>query len=69
METTLLLNDEARPGKLMLENIAPIKVTPRETEPVAGCNCDRWGHPCAGCAERIAQRRAEQNRTTTPRGV
>ena len=22
---------------------------------VAGCNCDRWGHPCPGCVERIAQ--------------
>ena len=26
-----------------------------EIETVAACNCDRWGHPCSGCVERIAQ--------------
>jgi hypothetical protein len=36
----------------MLHNVAPSKVTLRETEAVAGCNCDRWGHPCPGCVER-----------------
>jgi hypothetical protein len=46
MKTNLLLNDETRPGELMLQNIAPTKAMLRETETVAGCNCDRWGHPC-----------------------
>ena len=25
-----------------------------EIKAVAGCNCDRWGHPCPSCVERIA---------------
>ena len=59
MKTTLLLNDETRPAKLMLQNIAPTKVTLRETVAVVGCNCDRWGHPCLGCDERKVQPKAE----------
>jgi len=59
MKTTLLLNDEARPAKLMLQNIAPTKVILRETEVVAGCNCDRWGHPCLGCEEPKVQPKAK----------
>jgi hypothetical protein len=51
MKTTRLLNDETRPAKLMLRNIATTKVIVREAEAVAGCNCDRWDHPCAGCVE------------------
>ena len=23
------------------------------------CNCDRWGHPCAGCLDRKNQTKAE----------
>jgi hypothetical protein len=59
MKTTLLLNDESRRAKLMLQNIAPTKVILRETEAVAGCNCDRWGHPCPRCDERKVQPKAE----------
>jgi hypothetical protein len=59
MKTSLLLNDESRRATLMLQNIALAKLTLRETEAVAGCNCDRWGHPCPGCDERKVQRKAE----------
>ena len=59
MKTTLLLNDESRPAKLMLQNVAPTNLTRRETLAVAGCNCDRWGHPCPGCDERKAQPKTE----------
>jgi hypothetical protein len=31
-----------------LRNALPAKLPVRETEAVAGCNCDRWGHPCPG---------------------
>jgi hypothetical protein len=31
----------------------------RETEAVAGCNCDRWGHPCPSCDEREVQMKAQ----------
>jgi len=48
---TLLLNDETRPTNLMLENNAITKVILRRTIAVAGCNCDRWGHPCSDCDE------------------
>ena len=49
MKTILLLHDE--PTQL-LRNALPAKFPIRETEAVAGCNCDRWGHPCPGCVER-----------------
>ena len=53
MKTILLLHDEATQPKQLLRNALPDKVPVRETEAVAGCNCDRWGHPCPGCVERI----------------
>lgn len=59
MKTTLLLNDERTPAKLMLANVAPAEVTLHEPEAVAGCNCDRWGHPCSGCDERKVWPKAE----------
>ena len=48
MKTTLFLNDETVQAKLLLENPAPTEAPVHETEAVAGCNCDRWGHPCPG---------------------
>jgi hypothetical protein len=59
MKATLLLNDESETARLMLKDVAfdPVKV--RETEAVAGCNCDRWGHPCSGCDEREVQMKAQ----------
>ena len=43
MKTILLLHDEATQPKQLLRNALPDKVPVRETEAVAGCNCDRWG--------------------------
>jgi hypothetical protein len=53
MKTTLLLTDEAETNRLMLKDVAFEKLAPRHTEAHAGCNCDRWGHPCTGCVERV----------------
>jgi hypothetical protein len=55
MKTTLLLNDETRAAKLMLDDNALAKVIIRESAAVAGCTCDRWGHPCPGCDESKVQ--------------
>jgi hypothetical protein len=55
MKTIRLLHDEATPRMQLLQHAVPTKVLMRETEAVAGCNCDRWGHPCPGCVERVAQ--------------
>jgi len=55
MKTILLLHHEATQPTHLLRNALPAKFPVRETEAVAGCNCDRWGHPCPGCVERIAQ--------------
>ena len=52
MKTILLLHDEAKQPPQLFRNALPAKLPVRETEAVAGCNCDRWGHPCAGCLER-----------------
>jgi hypothetical protein len=48
MKTILLLHDEAKQPTKLLRNALPAKLPVRETEAVAGCNCDRWGHPCPG---------------------
>jgi hypothetical protein len=60
MKTNLLLNDETRPAELILQNIAPTKVILREAVAIAGCNCDRWGHPCPGYDERKVQPKPER---------
>jgi hypothetical protein len=53
MKTILLLHDEARRPTHLLQNAVPARVPIREIETIAGCNCDRWGHPCPGCVERV----------------
>jgi len=60
MKTTLLLNDETVQAKLLLENPAPTGAPVHETEAVAGCNCDRWGHPCSGCGHSNAELKGER---------
>ena len=59
MKATLLLNDESETARLMLKGVAFDLVKVHETEAVAGCNCDRWGHPCPGCDEREVQMKAQ----------
>jgi hypothetical protein len=51
MKPTFLLNDEPETVRLMLEEVTSGSVAARESEARAGCNCDRWGHPCAGCLD------------------
>jgi hypothetical protein len=53
MKTILLLHDEARRPTRLLQNADPTRVPIREIETVVSCNCDRWGHPCPGCVERV----------------
>jgi hypothetical protein len=52
MKPTLLLNDEPETVRLMLKEVTSAGVAVRESEARAGYNCDRWGHPCAGCLDR-----------------
>ena len=49
MKPTLLLSDEAETTKLMSKDPVFDELPVRDTEPHAGCKCDRWGHPCPGC--------------------
>ena len=49
MKPILLLNDEPETGRLMLEEVTSGSAAVHESEARAGCNCDRWGHPCPGC--------------------
>ena len=51
VKTILLLEDGNTQAKLMSQDPAHTKAFVRETKAVADCNCDRWGHPCAGCTE------------------
>ena len=53
MKNTLLLTDEAETTRLMLNDVAFEELAVRETKAHAGCNCDRWGHPCPGCVDRV----------------
>jgi hypothetical protein len=53
MKTILLLYDEAGRPTHLLQNAVPARVPIREIETIASCNCDRWGHPCPGCIERV----------------
>jgi len=59
MKTILLLHDEATQPTQLLRNALPAKARVRETEAVAGCNCDRWGHPCPGCVNHDIVPKAE----------
>jgi hypothetical protein len=59
MNTIFLLNDETGSARPQLQDAPHGKATVRDTEAVAGCNCDRWGHPCLGCKEREMQPKAD----------
>jgi hypothetical protein len=52
MKTTLLLTNETETNRLMLKDVAFNELPVRDTEPHAGCNCDRWGHRRLGCVDR-----------------
>ena len=52
MKPTFLFSDEPETMRLMMvEEVTSGGVAVPESEARAGCNCDRWGHPCAGCFE------------------
>jgi hypothetical protein len=54
----LLLEEGNTDAKLMLQHPAHTSRFVRKTEAVAGCNCDRWGHPCPGCINGNAETKA-----------
>jgi hypothetical protein len=51
MKAILLLNDEIAVARLQLVNGTPDLSTTLPNGGSVGCNCDRWGHPCARCGE------------------
>jgi hypothetical protein len=55
MKKILFLNDETAHPTQLLQDAVGTAIPGRDTEAVAGCNCDRWGHPCPGCVDRIVQ--------------
>ena len=57
MKTIFSLNDEIAAARLQLADAAP--EPPARREKSQGCNCDRWGHPCANCDERSLQPKTE----------
>jgi hypothetical protein len=59
MKTILSLHDETTQPTQLLHDTVRARLPLHETEAVAGCNCDRWGHPCAGCVEHVAQPKPE----------
>jgi hypothetical protein len=52
MNTLLLLGDEARYLQPLLQDTVSMEVTLHYSGARAGCNCDRWGHPCPDYVER-----------------
>jgi len=58
MKATLLLIDEAETTRLMLKDVAFDALAVRDSEAHAGCNCDRWGHPCPGCVNHVVPKTA-----------
>ena len=55
MKANLLLTDEAEITRLMLKDVAFDELAMRDSEAHAGCNCDRWGHPCPDYVEHNVQ--------------
>ena len=55
MKQTLLLNDDLETVRPTLKDVTSGGVAVRESEDHAGCNCDRWGHPCPGCSKSKSQ--------------
>jgi hypothetical protein len=57
MRPILLLSDETTPRRQLLQDAAHTNVRVYHAEASAGCNCDRWGHPCPGCIEANVNRK------------
>lgn len=60
MTATLLLNDKDMHTRLLSQDAAPTEAALREAEPVVGCNCDRWGHPCRSYVHRNVRPNADR---------
>ena len=65
MKTTLFLSDEREAARRMSKEFASGELTVRENEAHAGCNCDRWGHPCPGCADHNIPTKAATTASST----
>ena len=61
MKPILLLNDETENVRLALEEVTSGGMARHESEARAGCNCDRWGHPYAGCLDRKKNKRSPRS--------
>jgi len=59
MKPILFLNDEPKTVRLMSGEVTFAGVALRESQARAGCNCDRWGHPCARCLDTKNQMKAD----------
>ena len=69
MKATLTDEKTPRPT-LLLRDAVSTKAPFRDTEAVAGCNCDRWGHPCPSCSDATIQPKPKvpiSSAATTPR--
>ncbi len=69
MKSTQLLTDEAKTNRLMLNDVAFDELPLRNTGARAGCNCDRWGHPCPGCIDRYIIPKSEDSDFITSQTV
>jgi hypothetical protein len=59
MKTILLLHHETTEPMQLLQDTVRARLPLRQTEALAGGNCDRWGHPCPDSVERDVQPNAE----------
>jgi hypothetical protein len=48
MKTILSLHDKTTEPTQLLHDTVRASLPHHETDAVAGCNCDRWGHPWPG---------------------
>jgi hypothetical protein len=59
MKQIFLLKDESTRPRQLLQDGVRTKIPFRESEAVAGCNSDRWGHPYPRYVERVVQPKAD----------
>jgi len=65
MKTLLLLNDKPADSAWLLPDA--VSGTSPRPEPVAGCNCDRWGHRCPGCVTHSLEPKRRSRPQNRPR--
>jgi hypothetical protein len=57
MKPILFLNDQPETVRLMFEEVPSGSAAVSESEARAGCDCDRWGHPCPKRLKRNTQQK------------